>query len=134
MKGVYHLKRKVLSAKNRESAVPSSLGVLCANSVGARSGRMHSNVVMCGFARPDSSFSRVAAEPIKIGFSCEETGGSAASGKQFVLTRGDLGRPDQREGRPARRPVKLIHYDDQSNPALVPGIYTSCSTSTRSTW
>jgi branched-chain amino acid transport system substrate-binding protein len=22
------------------------------------------------------------------------------------------------------RPVKLIHYDDQSNPALVPGIYT----------
>lgn len=65
-----------------------------------------------------------AADPIKIGFSAEETGGSAASGRQFVLTAQIWADQINAKGGLLGRPVQLIHYDDQSNPALVPGIYT----------
>ena len=65
-----------------------------------------------------------AAEPIRIGFSCEETGGSAASGRQFLLTAQIWADQVNKKGGLLGRPVELIHYDDQSNPALVPGIYT----------
>jgi branched-chain amino acid transport system substrate-binding protein len=65
-----------------------------------------------------------AADPIRIGFSAEETGGSAASGKQFVLTAQIWADQVNAKGGLLGRPVQLIHYDDQSNPALVPGIYT----------
>src|SRR3954471_2102657 len=64
-----------------------------------------------------------AAEPIRIGFSCEETGGSAASGRQFLLTAQIWADRINKQGGLLGRPVELIHYDDQSNPALVPGIY-----------
>ncbi|MBV9154435.1 MAG: amino acid ABC transporter substrate-binding protein [Alphaproteobacteria bacterium] len=66
----------------------------------------------------------MAAEPIKIGFSAEETGGSAASGRQFVLTAQIWADDINKKGGLLGRPVQLIHYDNQSNPALVPGIYT----------
>src|SRR3954462_11925146 len=66
----------------------------------------------------------MAAEPIRIGFSCEETGGSAASGRQFLLTAQIWADPINKQGGLLGRKVELIHYDDQSNPALVPGIYT----------
>jgi branched-chain amino acid transport system substrate-binding protein len=65
-----------------------------------------------------------AAEPIRIGFSCEETGGSAASGRQFLLTAQIWADRINKQGGLLGRKVELIHYDDQSNPALVPGIYT----------
>ena len=66
----------------------------------------------------------IAAEPIKVGFSCEETGGSAASGRQFLLAAQIWADNVNKAGGLLGRPVKLIHYDDQSNPALDPGIYT----------
>ncbi|MBV9825423.1 MAG: amino acid ABC transporter substrate-binding protein [Alphaproteobacteria bacterium] len=66
----------------------------------------------------------LAAEPIKIGFSDQETGGSAASGKQFLLTAQIWADRVNAKGGLLGRPVQLIHYDDQSNPALDPGIYT----------
>jgi branched-chain amino acid transport system substrate-binding protein len=66
----------------------------------------------------------IAAEPIRIGFSCEETGGSAASGRQFLLAAQIWADRINQKGGLLGRPVELIHYDDQSNPALVPGIYT----------
>jgi branched-chain amino acid transport system substrate-binding protein len=65
-----------------------------------------------------------AADPIRIGFSAEETGGSAASGRQFVLTAQIWADEINAKGGLLGRKVELIHYDDQSNPALVPGIYT----------
>jgi branched-chain amino acid transport system substrate-binding protein len=65
-----------------------------------------------------------AADPIKIGFSCEETGGSAASGRQFLLAAQIWAEGVNAKGGLLGRKVELIHYDDQSNPALVPGIYT----------
>src|SRR5271170_3485696 len=36
----------------------------------------------------------------------------------------NLGRRRQRAGGLLGRPVKLVYYDDQSNPAQVPGIYS----------
>jgi len=68
--------------------------------------------------------SAVAADPIKIGFSCEESGGSAISGKQFLLTAQIWADDVNAKGGLLGRKVELIHYDDQSNPALLPGIYT----------
>ena len=65
-----------------------------------------------------------AAEPIKIGCSMAMTGGVAAIGKQVLaaikIWQGDI----NKKGGLLGRPVDLIYYDDQSNPSLVPGIYT----------
>jgi branched-chain amino acid transport system substrate-binding protein len=66
----------------------------------------------------------VAADPITIGFSCEESGGSAISGKQFLLTAQIWAEDVNAKGGLLGRKVELIHYDDQSNPSLLPGIYT----------
>ncbi len=66
----------------------------------------------------------LAADPIKIGFSSPETGGSAASGKQFTLTAQIWAERINKAGGLLGRPVQLVHYDDQSNPGLDPGIYT----------
>ncbi len=66
----------------------------------------------------------IAAEPIKIGFSCPETGGSAGAGKQILVTAQIWADDINAKGGLLGRPVKIIHYDDQSNPALDPGIYT----------
>ncbi len=63
-------------------------------------------------------------DPIKIGCSISLTGGVAVNGKQvmmgFEVWRDDI----NAKGGLLGRQVQLICYDDQSNPALVPGIYT----------
>jgi branched-chain amino acid transport system substrate-binding protein len=65
-----------------------------------------------------------AAEPITIGFGMGVTGGLAAAGKSALLAM-QIWRDDvNQKGGLLGRPVKLINYDDQSNPATVPGIYT----------
>src|SRR5689334_22247922 len=52
------------------------------------------------------------------------TGGLAAAGKSALLAM-QIWRDDvNQKGGLLGRPVKLINYDDQSNPATVPGIYT----------
>jgi branched-chain amino acid transport system substrate-binding protein len=65
-----------------------------------------------------------AAEPIKIGFGMALTGGLAASGKAAVLAMQIWEAETNAEGGLLGRPVKLVYYDDQSNPATVPGIFT----------
>src|SRR5215472_15057271 len=65
-----------------------------------------------------------AAEPIKIGFGMGLTGGLAASGKAAVLGMKIWEDETNARGGLLGRPVKLIYYDDQSNPATVPGIFT----------
>ena len=66
----------------------------------------------------------LAADPIKIGCSSSMTGGVAVNGKQvkmgFELWRDDI----NAKGGLLGRQVELDCYDDQSNPALDPGIYT----------
>jgi branched-chain amino acid transport system substrate-binding protein len=65
-----------------------------------------------------------AADPIKIGFSMEETGGLAANGKPALLAFQIWAEDINAKGGLLGRPVELVHYDDQSSPANVPGIYT----------
>jgi len=65
-----------------------------------------------------------AADPIKIGFSMALTGGVAPNGK-VVLAAFEIWRDDvNAKGGLLGRPVELVYYDDQSNPANVPPIYT----------
>jgi branched-chain amino acid transport system substrate-binding protein len=65
-----------------------------------------------------------SGEPIKIGFSMAMTGGLAANGKSALLAQKIWEEDVNTKGGLLGRPVKLIFYDDQSNPATVPGIYT----------
>lgn len=64
-----------------------------------------------------------SAEPIKIGFSMPLTGSLASSGKAILFAYQLWEEDVNKNGGLLGRPVKLIYYDDQSNPALVPGIY-----------
>jgi branched-chain amino acid transport system substrate-binding protein len=65
-----------------------------------------------------------AAEPIKIGFGMALTGGLAAAGKGALLAMQIWEQQINAKGGLLGRPVKLVYYDDQSNPATVPGIFT----------
>jgi branched-chain amino acid transport system substrate-binding protein len=63
-------------------------------------------------------------EPIKIGYSMALTGGLAPNGKSALLAQKIWEEDINAKGGLLGRPVKLIYYDDQTNPAAVPGIYT----------
>src|SRR3981081_1175430 len=65
-----------------------------------------------------------SGEPIKIGFSMAKTGGLGGNGKSALLAQKIWEEDVNAKGGLLGRPVKLIYYDDQSNPATVPGIYT----------
>ena len=65
-----------------------------------------------------------AAEPIKIGFSMELTGPLAVVGKTGLLAFQIWAEDTNRKGGLLGRPVQLVYYDDQSNPANVPSIYS----------
>src|SRR5580693_9431954 len=77
--------------------------------------------LMCGLA---ASTAARAADPITIGFGMALTGGLAAGGKSALLAMELWEDEINAKGGLLGRPVKLIYYDDQSNPATVPGIYT----------
>ncbi|MBV8776484.1 MAG: amino acid ABC transporter substrate-binding protein [Alphaproteobacteria bacterium] len=62
--------------------------------------------------------------PITIGFSIEQTGGLSAVGKTGLLAFQIWAEDVNKKGGLLGRQVKLVFYDDQSNPANVPGIYT----------
>src|ERR1700693_5203786 len=65
-----------------------------------------------------------AADPIRIGMTMALTGGVAPIGKQ-VLAALQIWRDDvNAKGGLLSRPIELVFYDDQSNPANVPQIYT----------
>jgi branched-chain amino acid transport system substrate-binding protein len=64
------------------------------------------------------------AEPITIGFGMGLTGGLASAGKSALLAMQIWQDDVNAKGGLLGRSVKLIYYDDQSNPATVPGIYT----------
>ena len=63
-------------------------------------------------------------EPIKIGFSLALTGPLAPNGKQALLGAKIWEEEINAKGGLLGRKVELINYDDQSNPANIPGIYT----------
>jgi branched-chain amino acid transport system substrate-binding protein len=70
------------------------------------------------------AFAQGAASPIKIGFGMALTGPLAVNGQQALLGAQIWEEETNAKGGLLGRPVQLIHYDDQSNPANVPGIYT----------
>ena len=63
-------------------------------------------------------------EPIKIGFGMALTGPLAPNGQQALLGSQIWEEETNAKGGLLGRKVQLIHYDDQSNPATIPGIYT----------
>src|SRR5229473_4587842 len=65
-----------------------------------------------------------AADPIKIGFGMALTGGLSANGKPALLAIQIWKDDVNKKGGLLGRPVELVYYDDQTNPAQVPGIYT----------
>jgi branched-chain amino acid transport system substrate-binding protein len=69
-------------------------------------------------------FTAGAADPIKIGFGMALTGGLSANGKPALLAIQIWKDDVNKKGGLLGRPVELVFYDDQTNPATVPGIYT----------
>jgi branched-chain amino acid transport system substrate-binding protein len=65
-----------------------------------------------------------AAPPITIGFGMAETGVLAPAGKAAILAMQIWADDVNKNGGLLGRQVKLDYYDDQSNPSVVPGIYT----------
>jgi branched-chain amino acid transport system substrate-binding protein len=65
-----------------------------------------------------------AADPIKIGFGMALTGGLAGNGKAALIAMQIWQEETNAKGGLLGRPVELVYYDDQTNPALVPGIYS----------
>jgi branched-chain amino acid transport system substrate-binding protein len=78
-------------------------------------------VIACALILPHAAR---AADPIRVGLSVALTGAVAPIGKQ-VLTSLQIWRDDvNAKGGLLGRPVELVFYDDQSNPANVPQLYT----------
>src|SRR5262245_21437745 len=65
-----------------------------------------------------------SGEPIRIGFSMALTGPLAPNGKQALLGMQIWEEETNAKGGLLGRPVKLVYYDDTSQAAPVPGIYT----------
>lgn len=66
----------------------------------------------------------VAQQPIKIGFGMSLTGPLAGNGKAALISM-EIWRDDvNAKGGILGRKVEFVYYDDQTNPATVPGIYT----------
>jgi hypothetical protein len=63
-------------------------------------------------------------QPIKIGFGIAETGPLGPNGKSALLSMEIWAEETNAKGGLLGRPVQLVHYDDQTNPSTVPGIYT----------
>jgi branched-chain amino acid transport system substrate-binding protein len=79
-------------------------------------------MVLAGAVRPVAAQGTQA--PITIGFGMALTGGLAPNGKAALLAMQIWEEEVNAKGGLLGRPVKLVYYDDQSNPATVPGIYT----------
>ena len=64
------------------------------------------------------------AAPIKIGFGMALTGPLAPNGQQALLGSQIWAEEVNAKGGLLNRQIELVHYDDQSNPSTIPGIYT----------
>ncbi len=65
-----------------------------------------------------------AGDTIKIGFSMALTGGLAGAGKGALIAMQVWAEDANARGGILGKPVELVYYDDQTNPATVPAIYT----------
>ncbi|HET9902583.1 MAG TPA: amino acid ABC transporter substrate-binding protein [Xanthobacteraceae bacterium] len=75
-------------------------------------------------ALPRISVGQGGGNPIKIGYSMAQTGGLGANGQSALIAHKIWEENINKKGGLLGRPVQLIHYDDQTNPSTVPGIYS----------
>ena len=81
-------------------------------------------VAMAAASASWSDGARAQQEPIKIGFSMALTGGLAGAGKPALIAM-EIWRDDiNAKGGLLGRQVEFVYYDDQTQPANVPKIYT----------
>src|SRR5271169_6026447 len=80
--------------------------------------------IVAALAAAPAPASAQSEPPIRIGFSLALTGPLAPNGKQALLGAKIWEEEINAKGGLLGRKVELINYDDQSNPANVPGIYT----------
>jgi branched-chain amino acid transport system substrate-binding protein len=81
-------------------------------------------LAVAAFAAAATVASAQTSEPIKIGFSLALTGPLAPNGKQALLGAKIWQEEINAKGGLLGRKVEFVNYDDQSNPANIPGIYT----------
>jgi branched-chain amino acid transport system substrate-binding protein len=85
-------------------------------------------VLLGGAAALSNAFTAPATAqtgaPIRIGFSMALTGGLGPNGKSALVAQKIWEEDTNAKGGMLGRPVKLLFYDDQTNPATVPGIYS----------
>jgi branched-chain amino acid transport system substrate-binding protein len=90
--------------------------------------RSRRNVLKAGAALaatagfPGAAFAQ--AGPVKVGLSMPQTGSLGAGGQAALLALRMWVEDVNKKGGLLNRQVELIAYDDQTNPANVPGIYT----------
>ncbi|MEH2474496.1 branched-chain amino acid transport system substrate-binding protein [Nitrobacteraceae bacterium AZCC 2161] len=72
----------------------------------------------CGLAHAEDK------RPIKIGWGVTQSGALASGGKSAIVAARIWEEDINAKGGLLGRPVELVIYDDQSNPATVPGIYS----------
>ena len=70
------------------------------------------------------AFGALAQQPIKIGMSMPQTGPLGGGGKAALLALQMWVEDINAKGGLLGRKVQFISYDDQTNPSMVPGIYT----------
>ncbi|MBK1657696.1 amino acid ABC transporter substrate-binding protein [Paracraurococcus ruber] len=64
------------------------------------------------------------SNPIRIGYAMSLSGGLAANGRSSLLAHRIWAEDVNARGGLMGRPVQIVSYDDQSNPANVPSLYT----------
>jgi branched-chain amino acid transport system substrate-binding protein len=87
-------------------------------------GTLATTLVLSLLPMVSASLAQTNAPPIKIGLGEALTGGLAGGGKAALLTYQIWAEEVNAHGGLLGRKVEIINYDDQSNPATVPGIYT----------
>jgi branched-chain amino acid transport system substrate-binding protein len=82
------------------------------------------HIILAGLSLASAASSTFAAEPIKIGVAIAQSGQLAANGKAALAGMKIWQDDVNAKGGLIGRPVQLVYYDDQSNPANVPALYT----------
>jgi len=100
------------------------LDVKIRRSSGAVFGGLFAIAALLACAFVFTSAEAQTGEPVKIGYSMALTGGLAPNGKSALLAQMIWEEDVNARGGLLGRPVKLVYYDDQTNQATVPGIYT----------
>jgi branched-chain amino acid transport system substrate-binding protein len=85
--------------------------------------RRRATMLAAAFALFSPAALAQSGPPITIGYGISQTGGLAPNGKSALLAQKIWEEDINAKGGLLGRPVKLVYYDDQTNPASVPGLY-----------